>query len=426
MSKYLIKQGQKYSVKVPIPADVQHVFGKKAFKKSLKTSDAVIADARKGPFVVEFKRMIEEARGNPTAHLDDYLQETAQILRNAKTDASVHQDTTAGLEFDLQDRLLASHKVRDLEELPEDARANLLKTYMITTGQLTPFDAPLEDYARSRRVEAKTAAKDRHAITKFAARVTAIQDVDKKAVREFVRHLSEDEGVKNRTIKDNLSTLRTYWKWLQHSALADEDKVNPFEDIKLPEENRKDAAEAVRLPFTTDHIKTLNEAIMASNDQMLQAIFKLAIYTGCRIEELAQLATVNVTDGTIEITRAKTKAGNRIIPVHDKINPLVSELRPLSDNYLLPDLNENRIGVRSSLMSKRFGNLKRRLGFDNRFVFHSLRKTVATQFEQAGVSEGVAADILGHDKPTMTYGVYAGGSSLEQKREAISKLNYKL
>jgi hypothetical protein len=32
------------------------------------------------------------------------------------------------------------------------------------------------------------------------------------------------------------------------------------------------------------------------------------------------------------------------------------------------------------------------------------------------------ADTIGHDKPTMTYGLYSGGASLKVKREAIEKL----
>jgi hypothetical protein len=36
----------------------------------------------------------------------------------------------------------------------------------------------------------------------------------------------------------------------------------------------------------------------------------------------------------------------------------------------------------------------------------------------------VARGITGHKKPTMTYGLYSGGASLEVKREAIEKLNY--
>ena len=66
------------------------------------------------------------------------------------------------------------------------------------------------------------------------------------------------------------------------------------------------------------------------------------------------------------------------------------------------------------------------MGFDNRYVFHSIRKTVTTLLEQAGVPEGVAADIVGHEKQTMTYGVYSGGSSLAQKVNAIKLLDYSI
>lgn len=37
------------------------------------------------------------------------------------------------------------------------------------------------------------------------------------------------------------------------------------------------------------------------------------------------------------------------------------------------------------------------------------------------VLERIAADILGHEKQTMTYGLYSGGSSLQQKRDTITR-----
>jgi integrase len=58
-------------------------------------------------------------------------------------------------------------------------------------------------------------------------------------------------------------------------------------------------------------------------------------------------------------------------------------------------------------------------------TFHSIRKTVVTQLENAGVPEGVSADIVGHEKNTMTYGLYSGGNSLEVKRKALEKISYK-
>ena len=57
-------------------------------------------------------------------------------------------------------------------------------------------------------------------------------------------------------------------------------------------------------------------------------------------------------------------------------------------------------------------------------MFHSFRKTVVTLLEQAGISENLAADIVGHEKPRITYGLCSGGSSLEQKLKAINSINY--
>nr|RDS94676.1 hypothetical protein DWF04_18535 [Cereibacter sphaeroides f. sp. denitrificans] len=58
------------------------------------------------------------------------------------------------------------------------------------------------------------------------------------------------------------------------------------------------------------------------------------------------------------------------------------------------------------------------------YVFHSIRKTVATKLENAGVAENVAADILGHEKPNITFGLYSGGTSLEVRQAAIELIDY--
>jgi integrase len=69
------------------------------------------------------------------------------------------------------------------------------------------------------------------------------------------------------------------------------------------------------------------------------------------------------------------------------------------DTYLIPSSADNRHGERSAPLSRRFRRLRDALGFTPGHVFHSIRKTVATQLEDAQCSEGIAADILGHDKP---------------------------
>ncbi len=64
------------------------------------------------------------------------------------------------------------------------------------------------------------------------------------------------------------------------------------------------------------------------------------------------------------------------------------------------------------------------MGFESQHVFHPLRKTVVTILENAGVPENVVADIVGHEKTTMTYGLYSGGLSLAVMRAALAKLAY--
>jgi hypothetical protein len=58
-----------------------------------------------------------------------------------------------------------------------------------------------------------------------------------------------------------------------------------------------------------------------------------------------------------------------------------------TDGYVLSGLRANKYGDRSGAASKRLIRLKRALRFGKQHVFHSIRKTVATQFENALVLE---------------------------------------
>ena len=42
----------------------------------------------------------------------------------------------------------------------------------------------------------------------------------------------------------------------------------------------------------------------------------------------------------------------------------------------------------------------------------------------AALAENIVADIVGHEKTTITYGLYSGGVSLAVKRKVIDKLAY--
>jgi integrase len=55
---------------------------------------------------------------------------------------------------------------------------------------------------------------------------------------------------------------------------------------------------------------------------------------------------------------------------------------------------------------------------------HSLRGTVITMLERAGVPEPIVQDIVGHERSTLTGSTYSGKSTFEAKAGAIEKLTY--
>jgi len=128
-----------------------------------------------------------------------------------------------------------------------------------------------------------------------------------------------------------------------------------------------------------------------------------------------------------EVEDAKTHAGRRRVPIHSKLQDALQEaVRDSTDGYIIPGLSLDKYGDRSNAIGMRFGALKRGMGFGPLHVFHSFRKTVATLLQQAGVSEDVAAGIMGHDIPTMSYGLYSEGAALKQMAEAIERIDYPL
>ena len=79
------------------------------------------------------------------------------------------------------------------------------------------------------------------------------------------------------------------------------------------------------------------------------------------------------------ISSSKTQAGIREVPIHDKLISLIKELHSSSSGeYLIDNLVSNKFGQRSAYIGKRFGRLKKRLGFGSTKVFHSTIKTIIT------------------------------------------------
>jgi integrase len=307
-----------------------------------------------------------------------------------------------------------------IRTLPEVREA--LQWHAEVTGTATA--AHLEAWMATLDHEPKTVAMKRTDVERLASRLPLVEQVTSKAVQAICVEQLE-RGAARSTINRALGAWRGYWSYLQaHDVVPDD--LEPFQ-VKLPSGSKKAAAATKRIPFAPADVVRLWLATEKAGDRDLADLIKMAAYTGARIEELCSLTVdrVDLEVGSITIINAKTAAGERAVPIHPALRDLLRlRVGNRSTGLLLSSLRADKYGDYSNAMVKRFGRLKVALGYDGRVVFHSIRKTVATLLENAGVIEGVAADILGHEKKTMTYGLYSGGTSLAIKQEAIREISY--
>lgn len=258
-------------------------------------------------------------------------------------------------------------------------------------------------------------------------------------IKAWIELLTRESTITASSLKRILGACRGFFRYLKDIEEVQSDMKEffvppPAFRIGKGKNSRAPNKSENWVPFAASDVPKLYAAAVAKDDISLANLIVLGAYTGARIEELCSLKLehVDLQERCISIVDAKTDAGCRIVPIHsqifDRISMMVDERRsemPENErNFLITGLTFNKYGDRSNGIGKRFGRLKTSLGYSDLHVFHSIRKTVGTRLENAGVPENVAADILGHEKPRITYGIYSGGTSLAVMREAIEKIHY--
>jgi integrase len=420
---YLERRRQKFYACHDLPPDVREAFqqpGKappRRLVRSLDTGDYATAKARGATLEAQWRADIARARAGKGLEAD------AEWWRRRYLDAKTDAERRA-----VEEHIEAAGDLIWMLKPAGDAKAQADATRFVglATGKLVKFDLHLDVYLKTLagRNEKKSVDMKAATIRKFAAEMPYCADVTRKALQEWINRAGA-AGMAPATIRRALSELRGYWAYLV-SVQAVADDADPLGKLVVPGNGKKRNKAEERKPFSpADVVRLLHKA--RAQDQQVGELIELGMWTGARLEEIAALKVekVNLRRRYIEIADAKSPAGWRQVPVHENLLPTLRKLvKGSADGYVLSGLSENQYGDRGGALGKRFGRLKRALGYGDQLVFHSIRKTVATLLEDAGVGENVAADILGHEKPTMTYGLYSGGTSLALKSGAIALLRY--
>jgi integrase len=317
---------------------------------------------------------------------------------------------------------------------------------------------------RKNDVVLKTVDDGKAVVLKFAKEFPTVDHVDVHNVGRWFEKLRVGDS---KTGTGKLGTARrkkikghlvSYWRFLQRNLatpIVPRD-VDPFIEIVFPSKKHQ----KINPEETWKHFPNLaDDAVMWMNvwqergDKYkekgrtknfrdatdLWTLMFISMYTGMRPEEiaLAKKADVKITlekdvinGAYIHVPREQTKtdAGVRDIPIHTDLHNLMYYLVKDQDKknpFLIEGLiSNNKYGIRSDPVLKRFSYLKEKMGYGSEVVLYSFRKTVITMLQQADVSSDIIPYLVGHEPESFSLRAYGGGPTYLQKISALHNLKY--
>lgn len=443
------KRSDGWYASLTVPPDVREEMGKsKLLKKLITTSDSKGRAAQEAaPIVKQWKKEIQRIRKDkkPPTNEVETLLERALGLREDLEEATWESEEGKSSDKDLLHDHIESLAFGKLQgKVGHEAATNFYKT---AVGAQTPLLPLYNEWSKSKlkNLSLKTADSYKRDAKTFVEKFAHLEVVDKRAMKVWIYHLMEHgtdpdkpKPMSRTTLEDRfMCGVKHFYNFLDSKGLIDEEKVNPMVGVIPKKEKTKITNASVGwTPFDPKEVAQLYQSIPV-DDPQLSSVTAIAMFTGMRIEEVCSLTVSQIIDvdgiRCFDIRDSKTKAGIRVVPVHTQLIPLVDKLllaakgnseKAPPDAFLIAGLGVNKYADRSNAVGKRFGRLKKQLGFDEKKVFHSIRKCVVTQLDRAEFRETAIADLVGHENPSMTMGRYSAGIDAPIRKPMIESIVY--
>jgi integrase len=413
---YLNLRAGVYYARMEIPQALWQAIGRRKFMVSLGTKDRAKAEVLKAPYISQWSALIAAAKPNSTTPLIQrmtalYQHELAEAKAYVPSAGDPHIDPVAHLNEELADILADNH--------PADV-AN--ETYGVVTGKFVSVREPMDRLIATRTTNPRTAATKRAIISSFLEHcgIDYAHQWTRQAVRAYLQHVV-DKGRTGVTARLHKAHLSAYWSDLRR--LHDFELPHPFTDVEPLAPPDGDPTE----PFAVEDIPRFLAAT-ANSDQLLHEMILLGAYTGCRYSELVNLTKDRLKPDHMVVIEAKTKAGNRIVPLHPKVSDLIHRFAAESTStYVIDNLGVLTDGRRGTEVTQRFGKLKKSMGFKPRVhSYQSIRKTVMTILEQSGANPIAVNRLLGWTVGGEGYKTYSGGASMKQLKDTVGLITYEV
>ena len=223
-----------------------------------------------------------------------------------------------------------------------------------------------------------------------------ISEVSFHIVRSWVANLFEN-GVQPRSINRKISTLKTFFKYLEREELID---ANPMLKVVGPK-----ASKNLPLFVKENEIKllleevTFDEGFIGKRDKLIIEIFYL---TGMRLTELIniKLTDLDFHNKSIKVIGKRNK--ERIIPLSDSILTSIQSFINEFDlkEFLITNSKGNK--VYSKLVYRVVRKYLSKITSINKKSPHILRHTFATHMLNNGADINAIKDLLGHSNLNAT------------------------
>jgi integrase len=408
--------------------------GRREIVQTLRTPDLKVARQRRHAALAEIQATIDAAANGSTQGPLAGIMRTAEVLRDELAAGRVDRHEAEAALGAPVDRYLDDAERR--YGVDADGNANvpaadvesIKLAHSVLAGEtVTLLSDAVKRYLRetSKHVTAGTLNAKGRQIAAFQSWLS--RDVDVKSITRLIagRYVSDEllqRGAAVKTTRGEVSSLSALWTFLEGRG---EVSSNVWFKLSATVKDSTRGTAAKRRPWSSDELKSLLDRLDAGD--VLVPLTVLAMWTGCRLEEICAMRVENVSKDSWRVVEGKTRAAVRTVPLATTIRPLVARLvESTTDDFLLPGLLSGGTDAkRSHLVGKRFGARIRALGYaDTALCFHSLRNSFMQRLEEAGVPESTAKLLVGHQRQSLTFGGYSPGVSQKLLHDAVEKVTY--
>lgn len=257
------------------------------------------------------------------------------------------------------------------------------------------------------------------------------------------RHGGRTPGLSNRTINRYAMALSMVWQFAEDRD-GYEGK-NPWHRQSRKTAGKRGNSEVDKRGFKPSELAKLlsNAPVTAPNIHTpataLPWLTLIGAYSGMRLNEICELEHTDVKQDSriwiFDLTASKSEAGVRVVPIHSRILAagFLDYRKRIGAGPLFPGLLPGGPdGKRSWYVSKRFTKVRRGLELididqvtgRDRIDFHSLRRSAITALKHARIPEHEVAEVVGHEHPLVTFGIYPDRQKLGRLQQVIEAISY--